>query len=161
MNKKIFLAGLLAVCLCLTLCACGGSQPPAEETPSTTTEAPTTTTTTTAAPTKPTAADGEVLYTIKVVDKDGNPVEGVYVQLCKDTCVFAPTDAEGAAYFSKPEDEYKVAFTEAPDTYYYFEDGSCEITLTYDLTANAETNVATEATEAEDGNLYNDVELTW
>ena len=157
MNKKVLLAGLLAVCLCLTLCACGGTEAPAEETPATTTttEAPTTTTTEAAAPTAPTAADGEVLYTIKVVDEAGAPVEGVYVQLCKDTCVFAATDAEGAAYFSKPEDEYKVAFTEAPDTYYYFEDGATEITLTYG--AAADTDATTEAPD----NYFNDAELQW
>ena len=148
MNKKVLLAGLLAVCLCLTLCACGGTEAPVEETPSTTaptTEAPTTTTTEAA---EPTAAEGEVLYTIKVVDAEGAPVEGVYVQLCKEVCVFAATDANGIATFSKPEDEYKVAFTEAPDTYYYFEDGSREITLTYEL-GNAEEN------------LFNDAELQW
>lgn len=154
MNKKLLLAALLAVCLTLTLCACGGAASgPANEPADTT--ASTTTTTTTAAPTTPTAptpADGEVLYTIKVVDKDGNPAEGVYVQLCLDTCVFAPTDSEGVAYFCKPEAEYKVAFSEAPDNYYYFEDGSREMTLTYDLSANA-TDEAEPST--------NDVELQW
>lgn len=154
MNKKLLLAALLAVCLTLTLCACGDPAGPAEE-PANTTES-TTTTTTTAAPTTPTAptpGDGEVLYTIKVVDKDGNPMEGVYVQMCQgETCVFAPSDSEGNVYFCKPEAEYKVAFSEAPDTNYYFEDGSHEMTLTYGVSA-------TPTEEAEPST--NDVELQW
>ncbi len=158
MNKNVLLAGLLALCLCLTLCACGGNDGPVTETPSTTSQAPTTTTTTTeapATPTAPTPADGQVLYTIKVVDKDGAAVEGVYVQMCTETCVFTATDSEGNAYFCVAEDEYKVAFTEAPDTYYYFEDGAHEMTLTYDLNAVEDT----DPTEGE--NLYNDAELEW
>lgn len=133
MNKKMLLAALLAVCLTLTLCACGGAETPSidVENTTTTTEATTTTTTAPTAPTAPTPGDGEVLYTIKVVDAAGAPVEGVYVQLCLETCIFAPTDSEGIAYFCKPEADYKVAFTETPDTYYYFEDGSREMTLTY------------------------------
>lgn len=153
MNKNVWLAALLAVCLTLTLCACsGGEENPVNEPENSTTTTTTTTTAATAAPTAPTPADGEVLYTIKVVDTAGAPVEGVYVQLCLDVCVFAPTDSEGVAYFCKPEAEYKVAFTEAPDDYYYFEDGSTEMTLTYDL-------YATETTDSEP--ITNDAELSW
>ena len=155
MNKKMLLAALLAVCLTLTLCACGGAETPAgENNTTTTTEATTTTTTTTAAPTAPTAPtpeDGQVLYTIKVVDAAGAPVEGVYVQICLDTCDFKATDSEGVAYFCKPEADYKVAFTEAPDTYYYFENGSREMTLTY----------GADSTPTEGEVLTNDVELEW
>lgn len=160
MNKKSFLAAVLAVCMMLTLAACGGSDPAPEapaaeaDVSSSTTAS---TTTTTAAPTNaiPTPQDGEVLYTIKVVDTDGNPKAGVYVQLCLDTCVFAATDATGAAYFSKPEAEYKVAFTEQPEVYYYFEDGSREMTLVYDLAApNAGEEAATDPST-------NDAELSW
>lgn len=151
MNKKSFLAAVLAFCLMLTLCACGDSEPATDATNDTTASTESTTVATESAapttPTAPTPADGEVLYTIKVVDAAGNPKSGVYVQLCLDVCVFAPTDSEGVAYFCKPEAEYKVAFTEAPDTYYYFENGSHEMTLVYDP-------AATEPST-------NDVELQW
>ena len=132
MNKKILLV-VLALCLTIGLCACGGSgdgdavtlQP---ETTTTTTEA---TTTTTAAPAIPVPEEGQVLYTVKIVDVDGNPVEGAYAQLCLETCVFQPTNAEGIAYFCLPEADYKVTIIgdEAAGEH-HFESGSHEITLT-------------------------------
>ena len=134
MNKKILLA-VLALCLTLALCACGGTdvndattlQPEATES-TTTTEA---TTTTTTAPAIPTPEDGQVLYTVKIVDANGNPVEGAYAQLCLETCVFQPTNAEGIAYFCLPEADYKVTIIgdEAAGEH-HFEAGSHEITLT-------------------------------
>ena len=144
MNKKLFLAIVLVFCMMLTLCACGGegaatksgepdTAPSADTTPSGT-EGDTTPSEDTAptAPTAPTPADGQVLYTIKVVDKDGNPVPSAYVQICKDTCLPGITNEEGIAYFCMVEDEYKVAFTLQPEIYYYFESGSREMTLVYE-----------------------------
>ena len=132
MNKKILLV-VLALCLTIGLCACGGSgagdavtlQP---ETTTTTTEA---TTTTTTAPAIPTPEDGQVLYSVKIVDANGNPVEGAYAQLCLETCVFQATNAEGIAYFCLPEADYKVTIIgdEAAGEH-HFEAGSHEITLT-------------------------------
>ncbi len=70
-------------------------------------------------------------YTVKVVDADGNPVEGASVQLCSESACFLPsmTDAEGVVVFQKEEGTYKacIAGTEA---YIYFED-STEITIVY------------------------------
>ncbi|MBE6678116.1 MAG: hypothetical protein E7597_04910 [Ruminococcaceae bacterium] len=70
-------------------------------------------------------------YTVNVVDADGNPVEGVSVQLCSESACFLPsmTDAEGVVVFQKEEGTYKacIAGTEA---YIYFED-STEITIVY------------------------------
>ena len=92
MNKKI-LAALLAVCMMVALCACGDSEPtpdanqPSGDATTTTTTAPEAT-----APTAPTPADGEVLYTVKVLDTDGNPKAGAYVQMCLEACVFKITD---------------------------------------------------------------------
>lgn len=154
MNKKMLLAALLAVCLTLTLCACGGE--PAGPADEPTTTAPTTTTTTAAptTPTVPTPADGEVLYTVKVVDSTGAPVVGTYVQLCLESCVFKGTDTEGKAYFCLPEEDYKVTIIgDASATEYHFPEGSHELTLTYDVEG---------ATESQDDNAqYNDVELDW
>lgn len=133
MNKKIMLV-VLALCLTIGLCACGGSGDGDAVTlqPQSTTES--TTTTTTAAPTAPavpTPGEGQVLYTVKIVDANGNPVEGAYAQLCLETCVFQPTNAEGIAYFCLPEADYKVTIigdTAAGE--HHFEAGSHEITLT-------------------------------
>ena len=160
MNKKSFLVALLAVCLMLALCACGGSEPAVDNGTEATQPTESTTTTTTASevttPTAPTPADGQVLYTINVVDADGNAKEGVYVQLCKDTCVFAPTDSEGNAYFCMPQDEYKVCFSEQPEIFYYFESGSREMTLVYELASAEPTETAAETEPS-----TNDAELVW
>lgn len=131
MNKKILLV-VLALCLTVGLCACGGGNGDVttlEPTPDTTTTEPTTTTTT--APAIPTPGEGQVLYSVKIVDADGNPVAGAYAQLCLETCVFQPTNAEGIAYFCLPEADYKVTIIgdEAAGEH-HFEAGSHEITLT-------------------------------
>ena len=130
MNKKLLLA-VLALCLTVCLCACGEATPNTPDTPDTTTEPTTTTTTAPSAPAIPTPGDGEVLYSVKIVDADGNPVEGAYAQLCLETCVFQPTNAEGIAYFCLPEADYKVTIIgdEAAGEH-HFEAGSHEITLT-------------------------------
>ena len=142
MNKKTILAAVLAFCMMLTLCACGGSEPAEQNQPAT--DAPTTTTTAAeaTAPTAPTPADGQVLYTVKVLDTEGNPKAGAYVQVCLEACVFQVTDAAGNAYFCLEEADYKVTLMDdgtAPAGYvakeHHFESGSHEMTLVYDYTA--------------------------
>lgn len=178
MNKKHFLAAVLAFCLMLTLCACGGEEaatktgepdtaPSAATTPSgdVTPSGDTTPSNSASAdavrPTAPTPADGEVLYTVKVVDKDGNPKEGAFVQMCLEACVFKTTDVAGYAYFCMAEADYKVTLMDdgtAPAGYtakeHHFEAGSYEMTLVYDYAAE---NV--NGTEEEP--MFNDVELDW
>lgn len=148
MNKKM-IAALLAVCLMVCLCACNGggngSDVQQPETTTTTTE-PTTTTTTGSA--IPTPGEGQVLYSVKVVNSKGEPVANEYVQMCLETCVFQPTNAEGIAYFTCAEADYKVTVMSDPAaTEYHFESGSHEMTITYDPAA-AEPNT-------------NDVTLAW
>ena len=131
MRIKNFLIFALAICLLLGLCACGAdTQVPG------TTAAPTveqTQPTTEAAPVE----DGKVTYTVKVVDGSGNPMSGVAVQICKDSCLPAMTDASGVATFRVVETEgYKVSFLTIPEGYtaeaeeFYFEAGVTEMTLT-------------------------------
>jgi hypothetical protein len=68
------------------------------------------------------------LFKVKVVDADGNPVENVMLQVCKDSCVPAKTDAEGIASFNlEITDGYKLSVLSCPDGYYY--DGESEIML--------------------------------
>lgn len=148
MNKKM-IAALLAVCLMVCLCACNGggngSDVQQPETTTTTTE-PTTTTTTGSA--IPTPGEGQVLYSVKIVNSKGEPVANEYVQMCLETCVFQPTNAEGIAYFTCAEADYKVTVMSDPAaTEYHFESGSHEMTITYDPAA-AEPNT-------------NDVTLAW
>ena len=150
MNKKI-IAALLAVCMMVCLCACNGGGNgdvvPQPETTTTTTEA-TTTTTTAAQSAIPTPGEGQVLYSVKVVNSKGEPVANEYVQMCLETCVFQPTNAEGIAYFTCAEADYKVTVMSDPAaTEYHFESGSHEMTITYDPAA-AEPNT-------------NDVTLAW
>lgn len=151
MNKKIF-AALLAVCLTVCLCACGGGNDGPANEPDTTTTTTASTTEAATTPTAPTPADGQVLYTIKVVDNSGAPVANEYVQMCLETCVFQATNAEGIAYFTCAEADYKVTVMADPDaTEYHFESGSHEMTITYEpATADATEEAGT-----------NDVTLAW
>ena len=124
---KLISVCLLAVCLLGVLCACG-EQPVNPTDTSTTTTTGTTTTTTK-------VDDGKVTYTVTVKDADGNPVSGAMVQICKETCIPAVTDANGVATWTVAEDEYKVSFAIVPTGYaveeaYYFEDGATEMTIT-------------------------------
>lgn len=132
MKLKIVLTFILTLTLALCLCACG------ETDSSGTTDAPAATTTAPQATTTVPADDGTVTYTVKVVDENGAPVAGAMVQLCKDTCVPAITDENGAAAFKLAEDDYKVSIMSVPAGYTYdmtanefhFDSGSCELTLT-------------------------------
>lgn len=134
-NVKSLLAVILMLTLALSLCACGGeAEAPATEAPAV--EAPVVT----EAPAQQTEAPAEEEggYTVTVLDDSGNPIAGAMVQLCKDACVPAVTDAEGVAKFNLPEDSYKVSFLMLPEGYaymdevqeFYFADGSMEMTIT-------------------------------
>jgi len=124
---KTLLAALLAVAMMISLCACVGGEPD-DKTDGTTTTAPTTTTT--AQP-----DDGKTTYKVTVLDEEGTPVVGAFVQICKETCIPCATDANGVATWSLDEDEYKVSFVMAPAGYaveeaYYFEGDATEMTIT-------------------------------
>lgn len=109
-NLKYLLTALLVLAMALVLCACGGTEAPAEE---------------------------KGGYSVTVLDENGDPVVGAMIQLCKDVCVPGVTDAEGTAKFDLPEDIYKVSFMTLPAGYtyaddvqeFYFEGGSREMTI--------------------------------
>lgn len=80
------------------------------------------------------------VYKIIVVDEANNPVSGVMVQLCKDSCMPKLTDENGIAEFSVEEvtDGYKASImtNQLPEGYVYegeaevyFENGETEVTL--------------------------------
>lgn len=133
MNTKRFAAFLLALCLMIGLCACGGNadntQPSTASTAATTLPADTTEATEAATPS----------HTVKVVDEGGNPIAGVFVQICLDTCTPAQTDANGiASYYDMPDADYEIKLMAMPQGYgytteeevFFFPDGSTEAIIT-------------------------------
>lgn len=134
-NVLKLLALLLSVCLLMCLCACDQSTNATENTLASTgaTEATDNTTEATSA----TVDDGKVTYTVTVTDEKGNPIAGAMVQLCKDACVPAVTDAKGVATYSVAEDNYKVSFLTMPagytytteETEFYFASGETAMTI--------------------------------
>ncbi len=135
-NMKTILTLVLALCMALALCACGGEAAP-EATAAPTEAVPT------AAPTEkeeaPTEAadDGMTTYTVTILDEDGNPIPKSMVQLCMDTCYPGVADDQGVATFKVPEADYKVSFLSLPAGYtysseaqeFYFESGSTDMTI--------------------------------
>ena len=140
-HMKRMLGVVLAVCMVLALAACGGgsnsgadvsndapassgvTSEPADSTPASSEE-------------ETPVDDGNVTYTVSVIDEDGNPVSGIMVQICKDSCMPTMTDANGVATWRVAEDEYKVSFTTSPagfidytGTEFYFDAGSTEMTI--------------------------------
>ena len=137
MNMKKLLAMVLAAVMMLSLCACGGE---AEETQATeTTEATQATEATqetqATEATEETEPEGTV-YKVTVVDEEGNPVSGVMVQICFETCLPAMTNENGVAEYRVDEADYKVSFLMVPEGYaadqneYHFDEGAYELTLT-------------------------------
>ena len=76
-------------------------------------------------------------FEVKVVDASGNPVEGVMLQICKDSCIPAKTDANGIAKFNiEITDGHKLQVLSCPAGYQYtgeaevyLEAGSSEYTV--------------------------------
>lgn len=134
-NIKNIAALLLALCMALSLCACGESTEPTEApaTEAPVTEAPTEAIEETEAP-----DTGLTTYSIAVVDEEGNAIAGAMVQICMDTCYPGITGENGIAQFSVIEADYKVSFLSMPAGYtysteeqeFYFESGSTEMTIT-------------------------------
>ena len=133
--KKICILALLTL-LMLVLCACAGKEvPAATEVP--TTEAPIVETTEAVVEVEATVPEGMISYTVTVVDQEGNPVSGVMVQMCKDSCIPGVTNDAGVAAFRMYEDDYKVSLLTMPEGYayageeeiFYFEAGSYELTI--------------------------------
>ena len=146
MKMKSILLVVLALCLTVCMCACGGNENGDTTTTTNGGNAATTTTTTIAAPTTTTTvADGKVTYTVTVTDEAGTPVVGAIVQLClmesvngiPAGCHPFMSNAEGVATFRLPEAEWGVKVSNTPEgsglapfeTYLYFEAGSTEMTV--------------------------------
>ena len=125
---KNLVALLLVLCMALSLCACGGDN--AVEATEAATEAPVVVETEPAVEETEAIDDGKVVYTITVQDEAGNPIANAMVQMCLETCIPGMTNENGAA-----QADYKVSFLTIPEglaaeEYYYFENGSTEMTIT-------------------------------
>ncbi len=129
--KRIFVL-MLALTLALCLAACGGDETTAA--PETTQPAPSTTVTTPATTVAP-----SYNYRIRVVDQDGNPIEGAFIIFCLEQCNFYQTNAEGWALINvEITDGYKAHIMSLPagyegytfsEEYTNFESGQTEMTL--------------------------------
>ncbi len=108
----------LALCLMLSLCACGGDH--IEETVAPTQETPQVTEEVTEAPTEAEAAG--IVYKVTVVDEGGNPVVGTMVQICQGELCMMPcaTDESGVATFSvTDEGTYEAKLLALPAGFEY------------------------------------------
>ena len=142
-NCKRLLALLLAVLLMASLCACGSvdnkDKDDKDDSSFSSTEdgGKKEEDTVGTKPTEPSATqipDGMTVYKVTVQDENGAPVVGAFVQICKEACIPAPTDANGVATWTVAEDDYKVSFVIVPAGYtaeeaYYFEGDSTEMTI--------------------------------
>lgn len=141
-HMKRMLGVVLALCMVLSLAACGGgsgsSASSGNDTPASSgaVSTPADSSTPASSGEETPVDDGNVTYTVSVVDEEGNPVSGIMVQICKDVCMPAITDADGIATWTMAEDEYKVSFPTSPEGYidytgteFYFDAGSTEMTI--------------------------------
>lgn len=139
MKNKRLIALLLALCLVLGLCACGGNEDaPAQDAPEAT-DAPAVPEVTDAPEVEETAAPG-VTYCVTVVDEGGNPISGAMVQVCQGEICLMPTatnEAGVAEFVVAEEAEYEAKFLTLPAGYDYISDeqvfhfdGSFELTIT-------------------------------
>lgn len=116
------LACLMAILLCLScvFCACTEGDPADTNADTDANSAEQTSDSTDLGTDK--EDDGKVEYTVTVVDTDNNPITGVMVQLCLESCVPAVTDENGVATYNLPEADYKAALISLPEGYEYTTD---------------------------------------
>ena len=136
---KRFITLVLALILCFAFVAC--NEEPAETTvaENNTTEAPAVTDEPTAEGTEEgTEAPAFDGYKVTVTDNEGNPIEGVQVQMCDSKGCRMPkaTGADGVVTFTFDESDFHVLIAAAVDGYvvdtaeeYYFTNGSKELTI--------------------------------
>lgn len=125
---KKLLAFVLAVAMVFCFCACGNNETKTDNTDTQVQSSQTE---------NSSKEETTPKFEVTVKDADGNVVEGVMVQLCKESCIPARTDANGVAIFNiEITDGYKLSVMSCPDGYeytgdaeIYLEDGATEYTL--------------------------------
>lgn len=141
MKRLIAVVMMLSVVLCFAACT-GNSG--TSSTPAPSPHVPSTPVPSTPVPTSSTPA-AEPNYIVTVVDTDGNPIVGAFVQICDSgSMCFIPveTDANGQAKFFDIEIQdglkARVMMAEGyvlPEEYTYLENGQTELTLTLEAEA--------------------------
>ena len=137
MTKRLLaVTVLLTMALCLV--ACGGGEETKIPTTCPTTTAPATVPTTipTTVPSQP---EEEYTYRIRVVDENGDPIEGAFVIFCLEQCSFYETNADGWALINaEVTDGYMAHIISLPEgyenytfieDYIYFAPGQTEMVL--------------------------------
>ena len=130
---KRLLAAILALLVVFSLCACGADTETNDKT-----DKIESSTTQSSSENESSEEEKAAAFEVKVVDDMGNPVEGVMLQICKDSCIPAKTDANGVATFNIEidEDGYKLSVLSCPTGYeyrgeaeVYLDEGSTEYTV--------------------------------
>ncbi len=140
--KRLF-AVVLVLTMVVAFAGCADTQPtdPSTTGSKPTGEVPPTTSS------KPEAGPA-VTYRVKVQDPDGNPIEGVMIQLCLESCFMSRSNAEGYAEFTEDlapvAEGYKVNVFSASGYEYdktilfYFDEGKTEMVITLEPVAAEE-----------------------
>lgn len=132
MMKKLF-ALLLVLCMVFSLCACGGNSDTEDDGQKDKIENNQDDNDDADVEDEDETEDGSeaantATFKVTVVDEGGNPVQGCMVQICKESCLPAITDANGVATFSlEIEDGHKLQVSSCPDGYVY--EGEADIYL--------------------------------
>jgi hypothetical protein len=120
---KKLIAILLALGLLFCFCGCGSSQ---EKTDINSTPV---------AENISSKEEAQQKFTVTLLDQNGDPVPNVMVQICKDTCLPKPTDANGIATFDfETTDGHKLSLFSCPQGYETEYVGTNYIYLEDDLT---------------------------
>ncbi len=141
-NFKRIVAVLMVLATLFAFAACQNTDGTTNGQNPGTTNSTTPSTKPTTQPTTQSKPVDEITFRVKVVDEEGAIVPGVWVQLCKESCVTKLSDAEGWASFTNAyEDGYKANIAwmddEADEANYiydpenvtYFEKDQKELTL--------------------------------
>ena len=123
---KKFLTVALVFCLIFSLCACGNNKNNSTGNDATQNQTE-----------KENIKNTAPKFMVTVTDAEGNLIEGVVLQMCKDSCIPARTDITGVATFNLVvTDGYKLSVVSCPEGYeytgeanIYIEEGSTQYAL--------------------------------
>lgn len=121
MMKRLLIL-MLVFGLVMCVCACGSANDDASTSETTLNDEKNNTTETTEKPTgetEPSEEESKPNYQVTVLDESGNPIAGVMLQMCLETCVPGKTNENGVAEFFLEEADYKVSLLNMPEGYDY------------------------------------------
>ena len=130
---------LIILCFAFCLCACGGDEESSVASSDASSDVSSEASVESSEEVSEESSEAAA-FTVTIVDAEGNPVSGVMVQICKESCFPAKSDENGIARFSiEITDGYKLSVTACPEGYVYngdaevyLESGATEYTITLD-----------------------------